>query len=77
MRIGLFVAYWPWFSPEEQIELARKADRVGLDSVWVAEAWGQDVVSVLAQPSPAARRASASSRRTVAVWLGIWSRCSR
>ena len=47
MRIGLFVAYWPWFSPEEQIELARQADRVGLDSVWVAEAWGQDVVSVL------------------------------
>ena len=47
MRIGLFVAYWPWFSPEEQIELARQADRVGLDSVWVVEAWGQDVVSVL------------------------------
>jgi F420-dependent oxidoreductase-like protein len=38
---------WPWFSPEEQIDLARRADRLGLDSVWVAEAWGQDVVSVL------------------------------
>ncbi|HMJ94600.1 MAG TPA: LLM class flavin-dependent oxidoreductase [Thermoleophilaceae bacterium] len=47
MRIGLFLAYWPWFSPEEQISLARQADQSGLDSVWVAEAWGQDAVSVL------------------------------
>jgi F420-dependent oxidoreductase-like protein len=47
VRIGLFLAYWPWFSPEEQISLARQADQAGLDSVWVAEAWGQDAVSVL------------------------------
>jgi F420-dependent oxidoreductase-like protein len=47
VRIGLFLAYWPWFSAQEQIELARIADRRGLDSVWVSEAWGQDVVSVL------------------------------
>ncbi len=47
MRVGLFVAYWPWFSAEEQVELARLADDGGLDSVWVAEAWGQDAVSVL------------------------------
>lgn len=47
MRIGLFLAYWPWFAPREQLELARLADEQGLDSVWVSEAWGQDVVSVL------------------------------
>jgi F420-dependent oxidoreductase-like protein len=47
VRIGLYVAYWPWFSPKEQIDLALRADRLGLDSVWVAEAWGQDAVSVL------------------------------
>jgi F420-dependent oxidoreductase-like protein len=47
MRIGLFLAYWPWFSPEEQVELAVLADERGLDSVWVSEAWGQDAVSVL------------------------------
>ena len=47
MRIGLYVAYWPWYSPEEQIELAKLADREGLDSVWVAEAWGQDAATVL------------------------------
>jgi F420-dependent oxidoreductase-like protein len=47
MRIGLFLAYWPWFSPDEQVELAVLADELGLDSVWISEAWGQDAVSVL------------------------------
>ena len=47
MRVGLFLAYWPWFSPEEQVELAVLADEVGVDSVWISEAWGQDAVSVL------------------------------
>jgi F420-dependent oxidoreductase-like protein len=47
MRAGIFLAYWPWFSPEEQVELAVLADGLGLDSVWVAEAWGQDAVSLL------------------------------
>jgi F420-dependent oxidoreductase-like protein len=47
MRAGLFLAYWPWFSLEEQVELAMLADELGLDSVWISEAWGQDAVSVL------------------------------
>src|SRR3954451_13653220 len=47
MRAGIFVAYWPWFTPQEQVSLAVLADDVGLDSVWIAEAWGQDAVSVL------------------------------
>ena len=61
MRIGLFVAYWPWFSPEEQIALARQADRAGLDSVWVAEAWGQDAVSVLGHLSAVTERVALGS----------------
>src|SRR5881398_1111123 len=47
MRVGLFLAYWPWFSAEEQVELAALGDELGLDSVWISEAWGQDAVSVL------------------------------
>lgn len=47
MRAGVFLAYWPWFTPAEQVELAVLADHLGLDSAWVAEAWGQDAVSVL------------------------------
>jgi F420-dependent oxidoreductase-like protein len=56
VRVGLYLAYWPWFSAGEQIELARQADRGGLDSVWVAEAWGQDVVSVLGYLSAVTER---------------------
>src|SRR5215211_4211262 len=47
MRAGIFLAYWPWFSLGEQVELAVLADGLGLDSVWISEAWGQDAVSVL------------------------------
>jgi F420-dependent oxidoreductase-like protein len=61
VRIGLFLAYWPWFSPEEQISLARQADRSGLDSVWVAEAWGQDAVSVLGHLSAVTERVGLGS----------------
>ena len=47
MRAGLFLGYWPWFTPEEQAEWAVLADRLGLSTVWVSEAWGLDAVSVL------------------------------
>src|SRR4051812_15939148 len=47
MRAGVFLAYWPWFTPEEQVQLAVLADEQELDSVWISEAWGQDAVSVL------------------------------
>lgn len=47
MKIHLSVLYWPWYSLEEQIALARVGDEAGLEAVWVSEAWGQDVVSVL------------------------------
>jgi F420-dependent oxidoreductase-like protein len=61
MQIGLYLAYWPWFSPEEQIALARQADEAGLDSVWVAEAWGQDAVSVLGHLSAVTERTGLGS----------------
>jgi F420-dependent oxidoreductase-like protein len=48
VRIHLSVAYWPWYSFEEQVALAVAADEAGLDCVWVSEAWGQDVVSIMA-----------------------------
>jgi len=48
MKIQLSALYWPWYSFEEQIALATAADEAGIDCVWVSEAWGQDVVSVLA-----------------------------
>ena len=32
MRAGLFLAYWPWFTPDEQVALSVLADELGL--VW-------------------------------------------
>jgi F420-dependent oxidoreductase-like protein len=61
VRVGLFLAYWPWFSPEEQVALAVQADRDGLDSVWVSEAWGQDAVSVLGHLSARTERVGLGS----------------
>jgi alkanesulfonate monooxygenase SsuD/methylene tetrahydromethanopterin reductase-like flavin-dependent oxidoreductase (luciferase family) len=61
MRIGLFLAYWPWFSPEEQVSLAELADELGLDSVWISEAWGQDAVSVLGLLAGRTRRVALGS----------------
>src|ERR1051325_1852313 len=52
MRAGIFLAYWPWFSPEEQVELAILADGLGLDSVWISEAWPGRGVSAGAARGP-------------------------
>jgi F420-dependent oxidoreductase-like protein len=47
MRLGVSLAYWPWFTVEEQFTLARSADRLGYDSLWVAEGYGQEAVALL------------------------------
>lgn len=47
MRIGVSTAYWPWITPDRQLEIGILADELGLDSVWCSEAWGQDAVSML------------------------------
>jgi len=45
--LSLSVMYWPWFEPQEQLDLAVAADRAGFHSVWVAEGYGQDAVALL------------------------------
>lgn len=48
MRLGLAVGYWgAGMSPEDQLALTQEADRLGYHSVWVAEAYGSDAVTVL------------------------------
>jgi len=47
LRIGVALGYWPWLAFEEQVRIALLADELGLDSVWSAEAYGQDCVSLL------------------------------
>jgi len=49
MRIGVNLGYWGrGVTGADQVALAREADRLGYDSVWVAEAYGSDSPSVLA-----------------------------
>ncbi|MFX0539711.1 LLM class F420-dependent oxidoreductase [Ornithinimicrobium sp. Y1847] len=48
MRLGLSCGFFGQGRDEENLELVRRADALGVDIVWAAEAYGPDVVSVLA-----------------------------
>ncbi|MBX5475035.1 MAG: LLM class F420-dependent oxidoreductase [Thermoleophilia bacterium] len=49
MKLGLSLGYAPpGTNPADLVPLAQEAERLGYDSVWAAEAWGTDAVSVLA-----------------------------
>jgi F420-dependent oxidoreductase-like protein len=49
LKLGLNLGYWG-IGPQgdEAVEFVQSAERAGFDSVWVAESYGSDVVSVLA-----------------------------
>ena len=53
LKLGLNLGYWG-IGPhgEEAVEIVRAAEGVGYDSVWAAESYGSDVVSVLAWLAP-------------------------
>jgi F420-dependent oxidoreductase-like protein len=48
MRLGINIGYWSGGPPPQASELVAEADRLGLDSVWTAEAYGSDVLTPLA-----------------------------
>jgi F420-dependent oxidoreductase-like protein len=49
MKLGLNLGYWGAdpAADADNMELVREADRLGFDSVWVAEAYGADAATVL------------------------------
>src|SRR5216117_936720 len=53
MKLGLNLGYWG-IGPrgEEAVEIVKTVERLGYDSVWAAESYGSDVVSVLAWLAP-------------------------
>jgi len=53
MKLGLNLGYWG-IGPQgdEALEIVRAAEATGFDSVWAAESYGSDVVSVLAWLAP-------------------------
>lgn len=48
MRLGLSCGFWGQGRDEENLALVRRADELGVDVFWAAEAYGPDAVSVLA-----------------------------
>ncbi|MCD6014986.1 MAG: hmd [Solirubrobacterales bacterium] len=53
LKLGLNLGYWG-IGPQgdDAVELVRAAEAAGFDSVWAAESYGSDVVSVLAWLAP-------------------------
>jgi F420-dependent oxidoreductase-like protein len=47
MKLALTFGYWSAQPSPEVIAIAQEAERVGFDSIWVAESWGNDAFSYL------------------------------
>ncbi|HKH19126.1 MAG TPA: LLM class F420-dependent oxidoreductase [Solirubrobacteraceae bacterium] len=49
LRLGVHIGYWGLgLSSAEQLELVQEAERLGYHSIWTAEAYGSDAVTILA-----------------------------
>jgi F420-dependent oxidoreductase-like protein len=49
LQLGLQLGYWGAMAPGmAHVELAQEAERLGYDSVWTAESWGNDAFTPLA-----------------------------
>ena len=48
MKLGLSLGYWGSTPPQHHVQMAQKAEKLGYDSVWTAEAYGSDALTPLA-----------------------------
>ncbi|MBF8302799.1 MAG: 5,10-methylenetetrahydromethanopterin reductase, partial [Candidatus Dadabacteria bacterium] len=46
-KIGIVIPYWSNITKTELIEIARLAEELGYNSIWVPEMWGRDAFSLL------------------------------
>jgi F420-dependent oxidoreductase-like protein len=47
VKLALTFGYWPAKPTPDVVAIAQEAERVGFDSVWVAESWGNDAFTHL------------------------------
>jgi F420-dependent oxidoreductase-like protein len=47
VKLALTFGYWPAKPTPDVVAIAQEAERVGFDSVWVAESWGNDAFTYL------------------------------
>ena len=45
LRFGVMFGYWPAQPHPNFVEIAQEAEKLGFDSAWTAEAWGNDAVT--------------------------------
>ena len=48
LKLGLQLGYWGAQPPPDFVGMAQEAERLGFDSVWTAESWGNDCFTPLA-----------------------------
>ncbi|MEP5766564.1 MAG: LLM class F420-dependent oxidoreductase [Halieaceae bacterium] len=48
LKLGLQLGYWGALYPQVHVEMAQAAEKLGFDSVWTAESWGNDCFTPLA-----------------------------
>jgi F420-dependent oxidoreductase-like protein len=48
LKLGLQLGYWGALYNPQHVDLAVEAEKLGFDSVWTAESWGNDVFTPLA-----------------------------
>jgi F420-dependent oxidoreductase-like protein len=48
LKLGLQLGYWGALYPAVHVDLAVEAEKLGYDSVWTAESWGNDCFTPLA-----------------------------
>jgi F420-dependent oxidoreductase-like protein len=48
MKLGVVIGYWGAQPPADLLSATREAERLGYDSVWSAESWGNDAFTPLA-----------------------------
>ncbi|HQV58243.1 MAG TPA: LLM class F420-dependent oxidoreductase [Ilumatobacteraceae bacterium] len=47
LKLAMTFGYWGAAPPKNFVEIAQEAERVGFDSIWTAESWGNDVFTFL------------------------------